>query len=273
MRVFEGPLRKMTACHESPVSYFLSVDSQTLALNPLIGRHIQIAASGAIFCVQCGRNTKKSFQQGFCYPCYQRLLECDLCVIHPERCHSERQACPQDDWAHSHCHASHVVYLSNTSALKVGVTRVENMPSRWIDQGAIQAQALCRVSNRYRAGVIEVALKKSVYDKTNWRAMLKNTVAPLDFRAVVADFIARTRADILSAADGFLHDLEWLDPVVVTLDYPVMVYPHKVVSCSLDKTPQISGQLQGIKGQYLILDTGVMNVRKFSGYEVAINVL
>ena len=57
---------------------------------------------------------------------------------------------------------------------------------------------------------------------------------------------------------------------VPKLVYPVEQYPEKVKSHNLDKTPVIRGKLQGIKGQYLILDTGVINIRKYSGYELRI---
>ncbi len=51
-------------------------------------------------------------------------------------------------------------------------------------------------------------------------------------------------------------------------DYPVDEYPTKVTSMGFDKKPSISGVLKGIKGQYLILDTGVVNMRKHRGYDI-----
>jgi hypothetical protein len=52
----------------------------------------------------------------------------------------------------------------------------------------------------------------------------------------------------------------------------VQQYPEKVKSLNFDKTPDITGTLQGIKGQYLILDTGVLNIRKFSAYHVSVGI-
>jgi hypothetical protein len=54
--------------------------------------------------------------------------------------------------------------------------------------------------------------------------------------------------------------------------YPALRYPNKIVSFNLDKTPKLEGQLDAIKGQYLILDNGVINIRKFAGYLVSITV-
>ncbi len=58
------------------------------------------------------------------------------------------------------------------------------------------------------------------------------------------------------------------DAQTTTINYPVLEYPQKVSSLNLDKQPQVSGTLLGLKGQYLILDTGVMNIRRFSAYQV-----
>jgi hypothetical protein len=51
----------------------------------------------------------------------------------------------------------------------------------------------------------------------------------------------------------------------------VLKYPTKVVSLNFDKTPIITGVLEGIKGQYLLLDSGVLNIRKFSSYHLTIS--
>jgi hypothetical protein len=58
------------------------------------------------------------------------------------------------------------------------------------------------------------------------------------------------------------------DESVVNIQFPVNHYPNKLKSFNLDKHPEASGILQGIKGQYLLLDTGVINIRKFTGYEL-----
>ena len=55
---------------------------------------------------------------------------------------------------------------------------------------------------------------------------------------------------------------------VVEINFPVLQFPEKVKSLNFDKQPIVEGVLQGIKGQYLMFDTGVLNIRKFGGYHV-----
>ena len=67
----------------------------------------------------------------------------------------------------------HVVYLANSSGLKVGITRLSNVPSRWVDQGAVAALPIIKVNNRFQSRMLEVTLAETMNDKTNWRKMLK----------------------------------------------------------------------------------------------------
>ena len=67
--------------------------------------------------------------------------------------------------------------------------------------------------------------------------------------------------------DGVLPEAERREH---RFEYPVLVWPEKVKSFNLDKDPTAGGILQGIKGQYLIFDDGVINLRKYSGYKVEI---
>lgn len=267
-----GHLRKMPVELASPVHYSLRLDDKETSLQHYLDHHITVRFTGEIACVQCGRLTKKSFQQGYCFPCMRRINECGNCQLHPERCKVEEGGCPSDDWAHVQCASAHVVYLANSSGLKVGITRVQNVPSRWIDQGAIAAVPIIRTSNRYQAGLVEVLLKQHVNDKTNWRAMLKNQVTEIDLLAEKHRLLALAARELAHALgqydDGVIEVLK--DEAPTEIHYPVLAYPEKITSLSLDKTPEVSGRLQGIKGQYLILDTGVMNVRKFGGYNVEV---
>ncbi|GJL82152.1 MAG: hypothetical protein DHS20C01_17860 [marine bacterium B5-7] len=167
----------------------------------------------------------------------------------------------------------HIVYLANSSGPKVGITRATQLPTRWIDQGAIAALPLFKVTSRYDSGRIEAALRTNMSDRTNWQRMLKNQVETVD----LAEFwreIANEHdwtPDILRTISGAMS-LESIDDAEqLAFTYPVIEYPQKVKALNLDKTPSISGRLCGIKGQYLILDTGVINIRKFSGYEVEIS--
>lgn len=270
MQTITGNLYKMKVELNLPVTYSLRLSEQEIPLNAFLGKNISLTHTGLIHCIQCGRKTSKSFQQGFCYPCLRRLMECDLCMIYPEKCHVEQGTCPKNDWAHTQCYQPHIIYLANSSGLKVGITRETNVPGRWIDQGAKQAMPIFKVSNRYQAGVLEVALKQFVSDRTNWRMMLRQDVAGVD--------LMQERDALLNQAQPALNEVltqfkkEDIIPIVevniTTMKYPILQYPEKITSLSFDKTSTISGKLQGIKGQYLILDGGVINVRKFGGYEV-----
>ena len=54
--------------------------------------------------------------------------------------------------------------------------------------------------------------------------------------------------------------------------FPVSQWPDKISSLNMDKQPLIRGVLQGIKGQYLLFDTGVINIRKYTAYRVQLSV-
>lgn len=262
----------MKSVLKSPVEYFFILDNERIFLNQHLEKKIRLRFTGHIHCIQCGRKTNKSFQQGYCYPCMQRLNECGNCAIFPERCQVEQGGCPEEDWAHAQCHSQQIIYLANASSLKVGVTRISHIPTRWIDQGAIQAIPIYEASNRYRAGLLEVALKAYVSDRTNWRTMLKNDSGLLDMLFERDSLLNKAHSSI---SELLLESQESLKPIKnvnpVFLDYPVIEYPKKITSLSLDKESEIEGILLGIKGQYLILDCGVLNIRKFGGYEVELS--
>ena len=257
--------------HNDVVQYQLVLDDQRLDLNPLIGRHIEMIYSGAIHCSHCGRRTKTSFSQGYCYPCFTSLAQCDSCMMSPEKCHFSAGTCREPSWAEQVCFNDHIVYLANSSGLKVGITRATQMPVRWLDQGAAQALPIARVKNRRLSGLIEDLLRSQVADKTNWRTLLKGPAAVLD--------LAAERDRLLSEFSQPLAELEQREGVgsvqllndadVWQFDYPVSQYPNKISSFNFDKNPQVSGRLLGLKGQYLILDGGVINLRKFSSYHIS----
>lgn len=273
MKKISGNLRKMSAEVAQPVKYTLTLGDHPIPLNSYLGKPLELRFTGNIHCIQCGRKTSKSFQQGHCFPCMQRLMECNFCIIHPEKCHIAHSACPENDWAHAQCAQPHIVYLANSSGLKVGITRHTQTPTRWIDQGASQALPIFRVANRYQSGIIEVCLKQFINDRTDWRKLLKNTANSLNLPAERNQLLEQAREKLLAATAEFSQtDIQWLtDSTILELEYPVAHYPQKIVTLSFDKNPLVSGNLQGIKGQYLLFDTGVINIRKFSGYEVEFN--
>ena len=264
-----GRLRKMPASAGHPVEYKLRLGDEHVALNDLIGQPISIEFDGVIRCINCDRSTKKSFSQGFCYPCFRKLAACDTCIMSPEKCHFDQGTCREPEWGKANCMVEHVVYLANSSGLKVGITRGTQVPTRWIDQGAIAAIPMLRVATRYLSGLVEVAFKAHVADRTNWRTMLKGETSELNLAAERDRLLALMADDlaVLRAEHGADSIREVQEPSM-GLSYPVEVWPQKVKTHNLDKTPSVSGVLQGVKGQYLILDTGVINIRKFTGYQV-----
>ena len=256
-----------------PVSYELPLDDQRLPISELIGKPIKLEWLGEIHCSNCGRKTKKSFQQGFCFPCAKKLARCDICIVRPEKCHYAEGTCREPEWGEAHCMQPHIVYLANSSGLKVGITRLPQVPTRWIDQGASQALPILQVSSRYLSGLVEITLAEHVADKTNWQRMLKGKPESLDLAEARDRLLAECRQDIDTLAERFGEgSVELLgDAEVLELEYPVQDYPTKVKAHNFDKAPVVEGVLQGIKGQYLILDTGVLNVRKFSSYKVEVS--
>jgi hypothetical protein len=267
-----GSLQKMTSVLAEPVQYRLPVGEQEIALNPLLGRPLSLHFSGQIFCVHCAKKTQKSFNQGYCYPCFIKLAQCDMCIMKPETCHYAAGTCREPNWGEEFCFQPHIVYLANSSGIKVGITRQSQTPTRWIDQGAVQALPIFKVASRHQSGLIEVTLAQHVSDKTSWQKMLKNNTIPLDLPVIRDQLLKECAEQLQGIAARFpesppqrLTDVEPL-----TLDYPVLQYPSKVKSFNFDKEPLVSGVLEGIKGQYLLFDTGVINIRKFAGYEVEV---
>jgi hypothetical protein len=264
--IASGAARKMHTELADPVQYRLPLGEAVVSMNPLLGRQLQLRYAGAMHCIHCGRKSSKSFNQGYCYPCFRRLAQCDSCIVSPEKCHFDQGTCREPDWAQQHCMTDHFVYLSNTSGLKVGITRGSQVPTRWIDQGATQARPIFRVSSRYISGLVEVLFKPHIADRTNWQAMLKGDADDRDLEQARQELLAVCAADIEALQQE--HGLQALS----VLEDQVLQHPGKVKSFNLDKQPLVEGTLQGIKGQYLIFDTGVINIRKYGGYELSLTV-
>lgn len=265
-----GHLAKMHAQLGQQVQYSLPVDDQLLPLNDLLGKAVTLEYLGEIHCIHCGRRSKKSFNQGYCYPCFTKLPQCDSCIMSPEKCHYHQGTCRDPAWGDQYCFTDHFVYLANSSGVKVGITRGSQVPTRWIDQGATQALPIFRVQSRYQAGLIEDCLRAHIADRTHWQKMLKGNAEPVDLAALRDQLFALSEADLsLLEAEFGLQALQRLySEATVEISFPVLQFPEKVKSFNLDKQPLIEGLLQGIKGQYLIFDTGLINIRKYTGYHV-----
>lgn len=275
-RTASGQLRKLDIrlpAETRQADYHLRTGEDRVAINAWLGQRIQLQYAGEIRCVECGRATRKSFGQGHCYPCFSSLAHCDLCMMRPETCHYFQGTCRDPAWGERHCFRPHVVYLANASGLKVGITRSTNMPTRWLDQGAIQALPILDVETRQQSGLVETLFKSHISDRTNWRAMLKGEIEPLDLIAERDRLLTAVEPGLAELRRRFGDDAiqPFDDAALLSIDYPVLEWPRKIASFNLDKTPRVEGTLMGLKGQYLILDTGVINLRKFAGYQVSVS--
>lgn len=257
-----GNLLKMQAELDNPVRYLLVLDQQTIELNELVGKTIRLEHTGEINCIACGRKTAKSYGQGYCYPCFISVPETEECVLRPELCRAHEGHARDMNYASSHCLIDHVVYLAQTSQIKVGITRHTQVPTRWIDQGAWRVIKLAITPNRYTAGQVEVSLKALLPDKTNWRDMLR------DIRDANGNLV-EIKNQLFSQLTHQFDYVRPADNTVTEITYPIIAYPQKVVSVGLDKHPVFEGRLMGIRGQYLILENGnVLNIRTHNGYKV-----
>lgn len=272
LELARGAAQKMPVQLAEPAQYQLRLGDQSLDANALLGKSLQLEFLGSINCTHCNRATKKSFGQGYCWPCFGKLAQCDSCIMSPEKCHYDAGTCREPEWADQYCMTDHIVYLANSSGIKVGITRANQMPTRWLDQGATQALPIFRVSTRQQSGLLEDALRAHVSDRTSWQAMLKGDAEPVDLTQVRDRLYDLCEAQINTLHERFgLQAIQALDTAEeLQMSYPVLQYPAKVKSFNLDKAPIAEGTLQGIKGQYLIFDTGVINIRKYTAYQLAV---
>ena len=264
--LYWGTIVKMKNKLEDPVQYALPIGEDIVLMNELIGKYILFKWEGEINCISCGRDTNKSFSQGFCYPCFINAPETSECIFRPQLCQAHNGIARDMDWAKRHCLQDHFVYLAISSGVKVGVTRSEQIPTRWMDQGAWQAIKLAKTSNRYTAGLIEVSLKEHISDRTQWQAMLKN-------KLIEGIDLLKKKQEMLDHLTDELRRYKCNDNDITEIIYPVKEYPEKVKSLSFDKLNEIEGRLWGIKGQYLMFDNGkVLNIRKHNGYKVSLEI-
>lgn len=258
-------LNKMSTVNSDVVQYAFDISDLKISLNDYLGKRVQLNWTGIIQCRKCAKNTKKSFGEGFCYTCFVSAPEASPCILHPELCEAHLGKGRDLEYEERNHNQPHFVYLAATDIVKVGVTRSTQIPTRWIDQGAKKAIILAETTNRYQAGLIEVALKSVFADKTNWQNMLRNIN---DDSIDLVDEKWRMEEILPSDMLDFLTD----DEEISEFYYPVLTYPEKVTSLSFEKTPQISGTLTGIRGQYLIFDNEfVINIRRQTGYEIEFN--
>jgi len=261
---YKGVLRKMQTELADPIQYYLLFEGDFLNLNQVLNKEIEITFI-KYQCLNCGEDLP-IFRQGFCRTCFYKIPTAGDWIMRPELSTAHLDKEDRDlEYEKKVQLQPHIVYLANSSNIKVGVTRKSQVPTRWIDQGAHEAIEIVEVPNRYLAGVTEVALKEHIGDKTNWRKMLTNEVEDedlLEYRNKLKKYIPEEAAKYYIESNTETHML-----------FPVLQYPKKVKSLNLDKTPTYSGILKGIKGQYLIFeDNTVFNIRGSEGYVVGLEI-
>ncbi len=259
---YQGVLRKMQTENGNPIQYYLVFENDFLNVNQILNKSVEITFIKHQ-CLNCNLD-KPIYRQGFCKSCFFEIPTAGDWIMRPELSTAHLDQEDRDLAYEKKVQLQpHIVYLANSSNVKVGVTRKAQVPTRWIDQGAHEAIEIVEVPNRYLAGVTEVALKDHVGDKTNWRKMLTNTVVDenlIEWRNNLKQYIPA------EAIPYFIEDNQ-----ETHLHFPVEKYPEKVKSLNLDKTPSYKGVLTGIKGQYLIFnDNTVFNIRSNEGYYISL---
>ena len=261
--IYQGALTKMQTKFENPIQYYLVFDKNFLNLNLLLGEKIEIEFQG-YQCLNCGK-AKKIFRQGFCYDCFMKSPAVGDWIMKPELSTAHLDIEDRDlEYEKRVQLQPHVVYLALSSEVKVGVTRKTQVPTRWIDQGAVQALVLAQTPNRHIAGVIERALMAHVADKTNWQPMLKGEITYSN--------LVEEKQRLAQLLHPELRQYVTEHRQITEISYPQLVVPSKISSATFDKTALVEGQLIGIKGQYLYFEGGtVLNIRRHTGYSIEIS--
>ncbi|MFD2552028.1 DUF2797 domain-containing protein [Bizionia sediminis] len=262
---YQGVLTKMRTEFKDPIQYYLVFENDFIHMNQLLTKTIQMEFVG-YQCLNCSLN-KPIYRQGFCKSCFFDVPQAADWIIKPELSKAHLDEEERDlEYEKRVQLQPHIVYLANSSNVKVGVTRKSQVPTRWIDQGAHEAIEIVEVPNRYLAGITEIALKDYVADKTNWRNMLKNDVKDED----LVVWRNRLKAHIPAEAQDYYIETNTETQLV----FPVQHYPKKPKSLNIVKAASYTGTLVGLKGQYLIFeDETVFNVRSNEGLVVKLSLL
>jgi hypothetical protein len=263
--LYQGVLRKMDTEFGKPIQYFLIFENDFLNMNQLLNKTISIQFVKHK-CLNCSLD-KQIYRQGFCKSCFFEIPQAADWIMRPELSTAHLDKEDRDlEYEKRAQLQPHIVYLANSSNVKVGVTRKNQIPTRWIDQGAHEAIEIVEVPNRYLAGITEVALKEHVSDKTNWRTMLKNDIKDESLEAwkqKLKKYIPE------EAQDYFIENNS-----ETLLEFPVIQYPSAPKSLNIEKAQEFTGKLVGIKGQYLIFeDQTVFNIRANEGLVVNIGLV
>ena len=254
---YQGVLKKMITENGDTIQYYLELENDFLNVNQLLNRNLELSFV-KYECLNCHLELE-IYRQGFCKSCFFEIPQSGEWIMKPELSKAHLDIEDRDlEYEKQVQLQPHVVYLANSSHLKVGVTRKSQIPTRWIDQGAHQAMSIIETPNRYLAGISEVALKNHVSDKTNWRQMLKNEV--------VSESLEQSKDQLIDFLPDEVQQYVLSENQLVNLNFPVHKYPEKPKSLNIYKSNQFEGVVCGIKGQYLIFeDDTVFNVRNNQG--------
>jgi len=228
---YQGVLTKMETEYAKPVQYYLVFENDFINFNQLLNKSIKIEFVKHQ-CLNCSLD-KPIYRQGFCKSCFFDIPQAADWIIKPELSKAHLDEEDRDlDYEKKVQLTPHIVYLANSSNVKVGVTRKGQVPTRWIDQGAHEAIEIVEVPNRYLAGITEVALKDYVADKTNWRKMLKNDIDDenlVTWREKIKQFIPE---------EAVAYYIE--TNTETEIEFPVLRYPVKPKSLNIEKTTAVS---------------------------------
>ena len=238
--------------------------------NKYIGKNISIKYTGRKYCISCNTILETTYINGFCFKCFNKLASCDQCTIKPNLCHYHFSTCRDPAWSDSNCFIDHYVYLSKTSSIKVGITKFKQIPFRWMNQGAIQALPIIKTRSRYQAGLIESLMKNYITDKTSWKKMLLSDIEYTDIINKKKFLFHETMNDIKFINKNLEAEtkiLKGLKPICI--NYPLKKVVNNLRLVEINKNSnKFQDILNGIKGQYLIFDKGVINMKKYLGYEM-----
>ncbi len=259
MLTYSGQISKLISYFKNPIQYSLPIGDKHIELNQFINKNIKINFNGEINCIECNKKIKKTFMQGFCYPCFINSPRTSECILKPELCKAHEGQDRDMEWSEKHCLQDQYVYLSLTSNLKVGVTRNSQIPTRWIDQGAHAAILFAKTPNRYLAGMIEKDINQYISDRTYWRRMLLGEYPKLNLLDEKEKLSTKLNQQYYKYIDN--------DNTITKIEYPQFHKMEKIKSLNIEKNPIIEGTLTGIKGQYLFINNNtVLNIRKYTGY-------
>ena len=155
---YQGVLTKMQTEFTKPINYYLVFKNDFINLNQLLNKTLEFSFV-KYECLNCHLD-KPIYRQGFCKSCFFEIPQAADWIMKPELSKAHLGIEERDlDYEKKVQLKPHIVYLANSSNVKVGVTRKGQVPTRWIDQGAHEAIEIVEVPNRYLAGITEVALK------------------------------------------------------------------------------------------------------------------